>query len=223
MWRSASSPLVDGPALRRPRRGGGDGDGKMTRRTGKGSLRDLSSCWCSRCVGVARMGGVRLQPAGAPAQPGAHGVGRHRRAAACAGMTSCRAGRGGAGLRRPRARRAGNGDEAARAGASPLTQPGTAGRGRGRAGTGARPAVRAEGSLSRPQGQRELRPAAARPGRSRGPPAVRAPLLQRRGARLNNAIQRVPDLVVARGFGFREAEFFQTGEAERAAVQVELP
>ena len=40
---------------------------------------------------------------------------------------------------------------------------------------------------------------------------------------LNNAIQRVPDVVIARGFNFREAEFFQTGEAQRAAIQVELP
>ena len=38
----------------------------------------------------------------------------------------------------------------------------------------------------------------------------------------NTAIQRVPDLVVARSFAFREAEFFQTGEEERAAVGVEL-
>ncbi len=36
----------------------------------------------------------------------------------------------------------------------------------------------------------------------------------------NTAIQRVPDLVVARGFGFREAEFFQTGPDERAAVRI---
>ena len=39
---------------------------------------------------------------------------------------------------------------------------------------------------------------------------------------LNNAIQRVPDVLVARGAGFREAEFFQTGDEQRAAVQVEL-
>lgn len=38
----------------------------------------------------------------------------------------------------------------------------------------------------------------------------------------NTAIQRVPDLVIARGFGFREAEFFQTGDDERVAVQVEM-
>jgi len=38
----------------------------------------------------------------------------------------------------------------------------------------------------------------------------------------NTAIQRVPDLVVARGFGFREAEFFQTGDDERAAVRIEM-
>src|SRR5687768_13642099 len=38
----------------------------------------------------------------------------------------------------------------------------------------------------------------------------------------NTAIQRVPDLVVARASGFREAEFFQTGDDERAAVQVEM-
>jgi LemA protein len=39
---------------------------------------------------------------------------------------------------------------------------------------------------------------------------------------LNNAIQRVPDVAVARGFGFHEAEFFQTGDAQRDAVAVEL-
>src|SRR5688572_15268206 len=38
----------------------------------------------------------------------------------------------------------------------------------------------------------------------------------------NTAIQRVPDLVVARGFGFREAEFFQTGDDERAAIRIEM-
>ena len=38
----------------------------------------------------------------------------------------------------------------------------------------------------------------------------------------NTALQRVPDLVVARGFGFREAEFFQTGDDERAAVRIEM-
>jgi LemA protein len=40
---------------------------------------------------------------------------------------------------------------------------------------------------------------------------------------MNNAIQRVPDVAVARGLGFREAEFFQTGEREREAVRVDLP
>jgi LemA protein len=39
---------------------------------------------------------------------------------------------------------------------------------------------------------------------------------------LNNAIQQVPDVAVARGFGFHEAEFFQTGNAQRDAVAVEL-
>ncbi|MCY7354412.1 MAG: LemA family protein [Lysobacter sp.] len=38
----------------------------------------------------------------------------------------------------------------------------------------------------------------------------------------NTAIQRVPDVVVARGFAFHEAEFFQTGDDERAAVRVEM-
>ena len=38
----------------------------------------------------------------------------------------------------------------------------------------------------------------------------------------NTAIQRVPDLVIARGFGFGEAEFFQTGDDERAAVRIEM-
>lgn len=39
----------------------------------------------------------------------------------------------------------------------------------------------------------------------------------------NDAVQRVPDLIVARGFGFDAAEFFQTGDDTRAAVKVELP
>jgi len=39
---------------------------------------------------------------------------------------------------------------------------------------------------------------------------------------LNNAIQRVPDVAVARGFGFGEAEFFQAGEGQREAIAVEL-
>ncbi len=38
----------------------------------------------------------------------------------------------------------------------------------------------------------------------------------------NDTVQRVPDLVVARSFGFDDAEFFQTGDDERAAVKVEL-
>ena len=71
-----------------------------------------------------------------------------------------------------------------RAQAAGTAQPGAARRSRIRARTGARPPVRAEGGLSGPQGERELRSAAARPGRSGGTPAVRAALLQRRGARL---------------------------------------
>ena len=38
----------------------------------------------------------------------------------------------------------------------------------------------------------------------------------------NTAIQRVPDVLVARGFGFGEADFFQAGAGQRAAVKVEL-
>ncbi|MEZ0472534.1 LemA family protein [Luteimonas salinilitoris] len=38
----------------------------------------------------------------------------------------------------------------------------------------------------------------------------------------NDATQRVPDLAIARGFGFAPAEFFQTGADERAAPAVEL-
>ena len=38
----------------------------------------------------------------------------------------------------------------------------------------------------------------------------------------NDATQRVPDLMVARGFGFDGAEFFQAGDGERAAPVVEL-
>lgn len=38
----------------------------------------------------------------------------------------------------------------------------------------------------------------------------------------NDATQRIPDVVVAHAFGFHGAEFFQAGEAERAAPAVEL-
>lgn len=38
----------------------------------------------------------------------------------------------------------------------------------------------------------------------------------------NDAIQRVPDLLVARGFGFDAAEFFQAEAASQAAPRVEL-
>ena len=38
----------------------------------------------------------------------------------------------------------------------------------------------------------------------------------------NTAIQRVPDVLVARGFGFGQADFFQAGAEQRAAVKVEL-
>ena len=38
----------------------------------------------------------------------------------------------------------------------------------------------------------------------------------------NDATQRIPDLMVARGFGFDGAEFFQAGDGERAAPAVEL-
>ncbi|MEN1927675.1 LemA family protein [Luteimonas sp. MJ250] len=39
---------------------------------------------------------------------------------------------------------------------------------------------------------------------------------------LNDTVQRVPDVLVARGFGFREAAFFQAGADSRAAPVVEL-
>lgn len=38
----------------------------------------------------------------------------------------------------------------------------------------------------------------------------------------NDAVQRVPDLIVARGFGFAEDEFYQADEEERSPVRVEL-
>ena len=38
----------------------------------------------------------------------------------------------------------------------------------------------------------------------------------------NTTIETVPDLIVARAFGFSEAEFFQAGADERDAVRVEL-
>jgi LemA protein len=39
---------------------------------------------------------------------------------------------------------------------------------------------------------------------------------------LNDGVQRFPDVLVARVFGFREAEFFEAGDAARAAPAVEL-
>jgi len=39
----------------------------------------------------------------------------------------------------------------------------------------------------------------------------------------NDATQRVPDLVVARLGGFAAEEFFESGDAQRAPVQVRLP
>lgn len=39
---------------------------------------------------------------------------------------------------------------------------------------------------------------------------------------LNDAVQKFPDLMVARSFGFGEAEFFEAGEGARAAPKVEL-
>ena len=38
----------------------------------------------------------------------------------------------------------------------------------------------------------------------------------------NDAIQRVPDLILARSFGFADAEFFQVDAASRVAPKVEL-
>lgn len=39
----------------------------------------------------------------------------------------------------------------------------------------------------------------------------------------NDAVQRVPDLVIARAFGFHNGEFYQAGDDERAAVKVTMP
>lgn len=38
----------------------------------------------------------------------------------------------------------------------------------------------------------------------------------------NTAIQRVPDVIVARSFGFRETEYFQADEDDRRGVRVNL-
>lgn len=38
----------------------------------------------------------------------------------------------------------------------------------------------------------------------------------------NNATQRIPDVAIARGFGFNGAEFFQAGSDARTAPRVEL-
>jgi LemA protein len=39
----------------------------------------------------------------------------------------------------------------------------------------------------------------------------------------NTAIQRLPDTLIARGFGFTESEFFQAADEDRQVVKVELP
>ena len=39
---------------------------------------------------------------------------------------------------------------------------------------------------------------------------------------LNDGVQRVPDVVVARAFGFSSAEFYQARDEERPGVQVQL-
>ena len=39
----------------------------------------------------------------------------------------------------------------------------------------------------------------------------------------NDATQRFPDLAIARATGFRAEEFFEAGDAQRAAVRVEMP
>jgi LemA protein len=38
----------------------------------------------------------------------------------------------------------------------------------------------------------------------------------------NDGTQRIPDLLVARGFGFHDAEFFQADEGQRGSPAVEL-
>jgi LemA protein len=38
----------------------------------------------------------------------------------------------------------------------------------------------------------------------------------------NDAVQRVPDVVIARSFGFSASEFYQAQEVERPAIRVEL-
>ncbi|MDQ2701317.1 MAG: LemA family protein [Pseudomonadota bacterium] len=39
----------------------------------------------------------------------------------------------------------------------------------------------------------------------------------------DNALQRFPDVIAARAFSFRGAEYFQAADEDRAAVQVEFP
>ena len=39
---------------------------------------------------------------------------------------------------------------------------------------------------------------------------------------LNDGVQRVPDVVIARAFGFSSAEFYQARDEERPSVQVQL-
>lgn len=40
---------------------------------------------------------------------------------------------------------------------------------------------------------------------------------------LNTTVQRFPDLLIARGLGFREAEYFEAGEDDREPVHVAIP
>jgi LemA protein len=39
----------------------------------------------------------------------------------------------------------------------------------------------------------------------------------------NDAVQRVPDLVIAQGFAFKNGEFYQAESEQRAAVKVQMP
>src|SRR5690606_17789121 len=152
-------------------------------------------CACARGPRRERLGGrgrargpgdglspAGVRPPGAPAQPGGHCLGRHRRAAAAAPRPGAAAGGGGPGLCAPRKRGAGGGDRAAQPRARPARPRRARPRGR-RAGTGAHPPARPARGLSRTAGQRELPRPAVRPGGRGGTPAVRTALLQRRGAR----------------------------------------
>jgi LemA protein len=83
----------------------------------------------------------------------------------------------------------------------------------------ARPADRAVGGLSRPQGQRQLPAASGRTVRHREQARCRPPLLQQRGWNTTPASSRLPGGAVRRrNFGFQPQTIFDVGEDSRKTL-----